>query len=115
MAGRGGVGAVFGSKNLKGLVASGNKSVPIYDKEGLRALNRAWIKQLRAHPLTGEVLPKLGTANLVRPMNRHHLLATRNYARGSFEEHEKISGETLREKYLVANRGCITCPIQCGR
>lgn len=115
VAGRGGVGAVFGSKNLKGLVASGNKSVPIYDKEGLRALNRAWIKQLRAHPLTGEVLPKLGTANLVRPMNRHHLLATRNYARGSFEEHEKISGETLREKYLVANRGCITCPIQCGR
>lgn len=115
VAGRGGVGAVFGAKNLKGLVASGNRPVQLYDKEGLRALNQAWIKRLRAHPLTGEVLPKLGTANLVRIMNRHHLLATRNYARGSFEDYDMISGETLREKYLITNRGCITCPIQCGR
>lgn len=115
VAGRGGVGAVFGSKNLKGLVARGKRGVELYDKEGFKAHNRAWIKQLQHHPLTGDRLPKLGTANLVRLMQQHHLLATRNYAQGSYEDYELISGEKLREKYLIRNRGCVTCPIQCGR
>jgi len=115
VAGRGGVGAVLGYKNLKGLVASGKNSIEFYDKENFKAHNKAWIKQLMAHPLTGEQLPKLGTAALVRIMNRTNLLATKNYSSGSYMDHDKISGETLREKYLVTNRGCVTCPIQCGR
>lgn len=115
VAGRGGVGAVFGSKNLKGLVASGEQSIEFYDREGFKAHNQAWIKQLRSHPMTGEQLPKLGTAGFVRGMQRQHLLATKNYARGSYDDYEMLSGETLREKYLITNRGCVTCPIQCGR
>lgn len=115
VAGRGGVGTVFGSKNLKGLVASGKQSLEFYDKEGFTTHNQAWIKQLRSHPMTGEQLPKLGTAGFVRGMQRQHLLATKNYTQGSYEEYEKLSGETLREKYLITNRGCVTCPIQCGR
>lgn len=114
-AGRGGVGAVFGSKNLKGLVASGKHKLEVHDKKGLQRHNRAWTKHLMAHVMTGERLPKLGTANLVRMMQANNLLATRNYARGSYEDYDQISGETLREKHLIANRGCQTCPIQCGR
>lgn len=114
-AGRGGAGAVFGAKNLKGLVARGTHTVALYRPQEFRALNRRWVKQLRAHPITGHRLPQLGTANLVRPMHRRQLLATRNYARGTYQDHDLISGETLREKYLVTNRGCPTCPIQCGR
>jgi aldehyde:ferredoxin oxidoreductase len=74
-----------------------------------------WIKILKTHMLTGEQLPKLGTAALVSMMNYRNLLATKNFSSGSFEDFEKINGETLKQSYLIKNKGCITCPIQCGR
>ena len=114
-AGRAGVGAVFGYKNLKGIVASGNKSIEIFDKEKFKKHNMNWIKMLRTHMITGQQLPKLGTASLVSMMNYRNLLATKNYSSGSFGDFEKINGETLRQDYLIKNMGCITCPIQCGR
>lgn len=114
-AGRGGVGAVFGSKNLKGIIASGNTSIEMFDRGSFKKHNQNWIKQLRAHRLTGEQLPKLGTAGLVSMMNYRNLLATKNYSSGSYEDFEKINGETLRQDHLVKNKGCVTCPIQCGR
>lgn len=114
-AGRAGVGAVFGYKNLKGIVASGKDSSEIYNKEKFKKHNMNWIKLLKAHMLTGEQLPKLGTASLVSMMNYRSLLATKNYSSGSFADFEKINGETLRQDYLIKNKGCVTCPIQCGR
>lgn len=115
VAGRAGVGAVFGSKNLKGLVASGKESIQIFDKDKFKDHNINWIKSLKSHVLTGEQLPKFGTAALVSMMNYRNLLATKNFSSGSYEEFEKINGETLRQDYLVKNKGCVTCPIQCGR
>ena len=114
-AGRGGVGAVFGAKNLKGLVAEGHKTPEPYDKEGLRKVNAKWTKKLKKHPTTGVQLPELGTAALVASMNARNLLATNNYRSGKYEHFEDISGETLREDYLVRNTGCTTCPIRCQR
>lgn len=114
-AGRGGIGAVFGYKNLKGIVASGSNSIELFNQEGFKTHNQAWIKQLRSHYLTGERLPLYGTAGLVRSMQSHNLLATRNYSSGTYDEYEKISGETLRSEYLEKNSGCVTCPIQCAR
>lgn len=114
-AGRGGVGAVFGFKNLKGLIASGKTGMELFDREGFKKHNQSWIKQLRSHMLTGEQLPKLGTAGLVSMMNYRNLLATKNYSGGSYEDFELINGETLRQDYLIKNKGCVTCPIQCGR
>lgn len=114
-AGRGGVGAVFGSKNLKGLFASGLKGPAAKNKEALMEINKAWTGRLRAHPTTGVQLPALGTAGLVTPMHAKNLLATNNYRSGKYEDFEAISGETLRDDFLVKNKGCVTCPIQCGR
>ena len=114
-AGRCGVGAVFGHKNLKAITAKGTQRTEIFDNEKFKVHNLKWIKSLKNHILTGHKLPKLGTASFVNPMNKHNLLATKNYFSGNFENHEKISGETLRDEYLVKNKGCITCPIQCGR
>ncbi|HAS73834.1 MAG TPA: aldehyde:ferredoxin oxidoreductase [Clostridiales bacterium UBA8960] len=114
-AGRGGVGAVFGYKNLKGIVASGQKSIDIFDKEGFKSQNIKWINQLKEHPLTGKQLPKFGTAGLVSLMHYRNLLATKNYSSGQFEAFEAISGEKMTEEKLVKNKGCVTCPIQCGR
>lgn len=114
-AGRGGVGAVFGDKNLKGLIASGKVSTEMSDKENFKTFNKKWIKLFQKHILTGEQLPKLGTAGLLSLMNYRNLLATRNYSRGSYEDFEKINGETLSEEHLVKNKGCLTCPIHCER
>lgn len=114
-AGRAGVGAVFGYKNLKGIVASGKASVEIFDKEKLKRHNMNWINLLKANMITGEQLPKLGTASLVSMMNYRNLLATKNYSSGNFDNFEKINGETLRQDFLIKNKGCVTCPIQCGR
>lgn len=114
-AGRAGVGAVMGSKNLKAVTAGGSKTVQVHDRDKLKKINRDWVKQLKDHPLTGNQLPRLGTAGLVSIMNAHKMLATRNYKYGQFRDFEKVSGEYLAEKYLIKNKGCITCPIQCGR
>lgn len=115
MAGRAGIGAVMGSKNLKAVVVSGDHTVRIADRTSMKKIYQGWLKQLRQHPLTGNLLPKLGTAGLLVPMNAHKILATRNYQYGQYKDFELISGKTLAEKHLVKNRGCQTCPIQCGR
>ena len=114
-AGRAGVGAVMGSKMLKAIVATGAKVVPVYDEAKKKEVYTKWRQAIRTHPLTGEQLPKLGTAGLISIMNARNMLATRNYKFGQFKNYDAISGETLAEKHLIKNRGCITCPIQCGR
>ena len=114
-AGRAGIGAVFGSKNLKAITAAGDAVPRIHAPEKTAALRRKWVAYLRSHPITGEQLPKLGTAGLVSSMQVHGLLATRNYARGRFEHFEAVSGEALAEEQTVANSGCLSCPIRCTR
>ena len=62
VAGRGGTGAVMGWKNIKAITASGNQQVRVAEPEKMKALNKKWFKYLRSHPLTGDQLPRLGTA-----------------------------------------------------
>ncbi|MDF2530657.1 MAG: Tungsten-containing aldehyde:ferredoxin oxidoreductase [Clostridia bacterium] len=115
VAGRAGVGAVMGSKNLKAVTASGTRIVEVNNREKLKDINKKWVASLRKHPLTGIQLPRLGTAGLLSSMNARKMLATRNYKFGQFKDFEKVSGELLAERHLVKNKGCITCPIQCAR
>lgn len=114
-AGRTGMGAVLGWKNLKAITATGSKTVPIFDKEQTIAWCKKWFTYLQNHPLTGEQLPKMGTAGLVSSMQMHGLLATKNYSAGQYEDFEMVSGEALAEDYNIVNKGCLTCPIRCGR
>ena len=114
-AGRAGVGAVFGSKNLKAMVATGNHEVPVFDPEKTTKLYQKWTETLRKHPLTGNQLPKMGTAGLVSPMQMRGILSTKNYNYGQFEHFDKVSGEVLAEDYNIVNKGCMSCPIKCAR
>lgn len=114
-AGRAGMGAVFGSKNLKAITATGDAVPRVYDKEAAAEHRKKWVNYIRSHPLTGEQLPKLGTAGLVSSMQVHGLLSTRNYAAGQFEHFEAVSGEALAEELNIANNGCLSCPIRCTR
>ena len=114
-AGRGGVGAVFGDKNIKVITAKGTQDPEIYDKDKLDEITEQWKMQLMRHPITGAQLSKLGTAGLVAPMQAHRILATKNFSDGRFDAFEKVSGEELAEKYLVANGNCFSCPMRCER
>ena len=114
-AGRTGMGAVLGWKNLKAITVSGSKTVSVYDKEKTTAWCKKWFAYLQGHPLTGKQLPKLGTAGLVSSMQMHGLLSTKNYSAGQYEDFEKVSGECLAEEFNITNKGCLTCPIRCAR
>ena len=114
-AGRTGLGAVLGWKNLKAITVTGTKTVPVFDKEKTTAWCKKWFAYLQGHPLTGRQLPKLGTAGLTSSMQMHGILATKNYAAGQFEDFDMVSGETLAEEHNITNRGCHTCPIRCSR
>ncbi len=113
--GRGGCGAVFGWKNLKGITVTGNKQFSVSDPEKTLSWNKKWFKYLRDHPLTGNQLPRLGTAGLVSQMQMRGMLSTKNYNYGQFEDFDKVNGETLAEEYNVVNKGCLSCPIKCAR
>ena len=64
LAGRGGVGAVMGSKNLKAVTVSGNKTVQAKHPEKMLKLNQKWFKYLHGHPLTGDQMPRLAAKTL---------------------------------------------------
>jgi len=113
--GRCGLGAVMGAKKVKLVTAKGSNALPIHNQKAFRAHVKKWTKQLRAHPITGDVLPRLGTANLVRRTNASNTLPTRNFKRGHFEHAEAVSGEEMAATRLVKNCGCKACPIHCGR
>ena len=113
-AGRTGLGAVLGWKNLKAITVTGNKTVPIHNKEATTAWVKKWITYIQGHPLTGKQLPKVGTAGLVSSMQMCGLLSTKNYSAGQFEHFEDVSGERLAEEFNINNKGCLTCPIRCA-
>lgn len=114
-AGRAGTGAVFGSKNVKAIVATGNHETPIYNRKATLKHHKKWVETLRKHPLTGNQLPKMGTAGLVTTMQMRGILSSKNYNYGQFENFEKVNGELLAEKYNIVNKGCMSCPIKCAR
>jgi aldehyde:ferredoxin oxidoreductase len=112
---RGGVGAVMGSKRLKGIVLSGSGKTSIAEPERFDFYRYEAEKLLKASPLTAHGLPEFGTAVLVNVLNQASVLPTRNYRQCSFEGAAAISGEALKERYVVGKRGCWGCPIACTR
>lgn len=114
-AGRTGMGAVLGWKNVKAIAVCGNHDTPVHDPSATKKWCQKWFRYLRNHPLTGNQLPRMGTAGLVSSMQMRWLLATKNYTEGRFEHFDKVNGETLAEEYNIVNKGCLSCPIKCAR
>ncbi|MBQ0041457.1 MAG: aldehyde ferredoxin oxidoreductase family protein [Clostridiales bacterium] len=115
-AGRGGVGAVMGSKNLKAVAVKGTGSVFVARPQKFFDVCTAARKQLAAHPVTGAGLGQLGTMILVNIVNGVGGFPINNLKDGSFDTYaDDISGETLVAKHLIRNKGCYGCSIGCGR
>lgn len=114
-AGRSGVGAVMGSKNLKAIVVKGSGKVSIADSEKLKETFSVCIKKIKDNGVTGQGLPTYGTAVLVNIINENGVYPTKNFQFAQFDKAEETSGETLAEKYLTKRMACFRCPIACGR
>ena len=114
-AGRGGLGAVMGSKKLKAISVKGSGTIAVAEEEEMRELLRMTSIILRKNSTTDKWLPTLGTALLVNIINELGMFPTRNFQEGVFEDAEGISGEKMTETILVGKRACHACPIGCGR
>lgn len=115
-AGRSGVGAVMGSKNLKAItVTASRSSIEPFDADRLRQVTQDSQKKIRENGVTGQGLPTYGTSVLVNIVNNIGSLPTQNWQEAYFETADKISGETLRENHLIKQGFCHRCPIGCGR
>ena len=98
-AGRGGLGAVMGSKGLKAIVIDTTKTfdAPVQDKERFKAAAKKFADILLKHPVCGEGLPALGTNILMNIINESGCLPTKNFSRGRFEKANEVGGEKLAE------------------
>jgi aldehyde:ferredoxin oxidoreductase len=98
-AGRGGVGAVMGSKGIKAIVLddTGMRMRQPKDPEKFKEANKAFVAGLKQHPVTGQGLPAYGTNVLTNVLNEAGGYPTRNFSSGRFETSAKISGESLAE------------------
>ncbi len=116
--GRGGVGTVMGSKNLKAIVVkNGTKKFPLKNKDYLKKLNVVALDKIKVTPTTSQGLALLGTAALVKVINFFGMFPVRNFQSALIDSSkiDLVSGELLREKYFVENEGCYNCVIKCGR
>ena len=120
-AGRSGVGAVMGSKNLKAVAVRGTKGVTVADRDGFRNAIKALLASHEPVRQTWyEPYGKLGTLGIsILLVNEAGVLPTRNFQTGVFENVEKLSGELLNEAFSKRrNRmgmACFACPVSCGR
>ncbi len=121
-AGRSGVGAVMGSKNLKAVALRGTLGVGVDDFEKFMEATNAGKKVLAENPVTGQGLPTFGTNVLMNVINETGALPTRNFHAVQFDGANNIGGEAMHEKRasdgkanLVANQACFGCTIACGR
>lgn len=114
-AGRSGVGAVMGSKNLKAVVVRGKKEPSLAYPEGMRDYSKEIRLEVLGDIKKGSTLREYGTAYVPEVTNELGVLPTRNFKTGVFEGVDGITGEVLKEKYLVNVKPCYKCPIACGR
>ncbi|MDD4506546.1 MAG: aldehyde ferredoxin oxidoreductase C-terminal domain-containing protein [Sulfurospirillaceae bacterium] len=120
--GRGGLGAVMGSKKIKCITvdAADYKEVTIADPEKFKEASKVFTKALQENPISGQGLPAFGTNVLVNILNEAGGLPTRNFRQGNWEHAENICGETMAENIKArggkTTHGCHAgCVIQCSQ
>jgi aldehyde:ferredoxin oxidoreductase len=109
--GRGGMGAVMGSKNLKAVAVRGTNDVNVADIEEFKEFVRTIYERMKG-PATRKYRT-LGTPENVLVLNALAALPTRNFSQATFEGAEKVSGEYLNERYIKKIIGCATCGMRC--
>ncbi|MFO8019759.1 MAG: aldehyde ferredoxin oxidoreductase family protein [Promethearchaeia archaeon] len=112
--GRGGSGAVMGSKNLKAIAIRGTQDVRVAKPDKVVELSKRLINNLR-NSGGGKVRRQYGTPELVERINGAGFWVTRNFQEGFFEDGDKLEAEIMREQIVVGDASCFGCPIACGK
>ena len=111
--GRTGMGAVFGSKNLKAIAARGKDKLDFHDDEGLKKLASYFVENMKDHPVCA-ILKKGGTYEWdLEDLNADGVLPTKNFHGGSFDKVERINYEELKNTVRSGRDTCYACPIRC--
>jgi aldehyde:ferredoxin oxidoreductase len=113
-AGRTGLGAVMGSKNLKGIVFSGSAKVAPADEEGLNNWSRNFFQRFKDSP-EARLYKEKGTPALVAVTNTAGCFPTRYWSAGTLEGWEKISADYMQNEMSTKSRGCYRCFFACGK
>ena len=111
-AGRTGMGAVMGSKNLKAIAVRGHNRLTLASPDAVATLAK-WLRDVVGIVMGG--FQAQGTAVGLRALNKEGGLPTRNFQQGVFEDADKISGRAMKESILVGRGSCYACPVRCKR
>ncbi len=113
-AGRCGLGAVMGSKNLKALAIHGTHRVPVADKKEIQKLLKE-TRNLLFQDKSSREYSQEGTLSLLAHHQKSGRLATRNYQETQFADWQKISSAAMKKGYWKGSRSCRACPLHCSQ
>lgn len=113
-AGRCGIGAVMGSKNLKGIAVKGSRSVEVADPQRLREYLKRILPSIMSFPTT-QIYSAYGTAGEVAPLYIYGDFPIKDFSLGVWDGVKNLEGEAVAEKIVKGRRACFNCPIGCWR
>jgi aldehyde:ferredoxin oxidoreductase len=114
MAGRTGLGAVMGAKNLKAIAVQGRNPIPVFDLEAYAQM-RSESNRILKQDNEAKVLRELGTAGAANYSEYMGALPAKYYTQGAFEKVDNVSGARMTETILTGRSACQGCVIACGR
>jgi aldehyde:ferredoxin oxidoreductase len=112
-AGRTGIGAIMGSKNLKAIVVRGEHDLPVADMAGLTQETEKAVTYMREHKYF-HVWQQQGLMSVIEYANSQGILPTHNFKDTIFSGYKKINGETMLDQYKIGDSACFMCPMSCG-
>jgi len=112
-AGRTGMGAVMGSKNIKAIVVRGNHDLPVHDLNGLITETQKAYTYMQKHKYF-KVWQQQGLMNVVEYANAMGILPAYNFKDSVFTKYEQINGATMLEHHKIGDSACFACPMSCG-
>ena len=113
--GRGGTGAVWGSKNLKAVVVRGSGSVDVPDLTKFKTFTDELLTVFRNHPATSQILPTYGTPVLVNANTALGVFGSYNWRDEDFDNAQGLSGETMSETLVAKETACVACPVRSSK
>ena len=112
-AGRTGVGAVMGSKNLKAIAVRGSRDLPVHDIPALRAESTKAYAYMKQHKFF-KLWQNQGLMNVMEYANEIGILPAHNFRDGTFSRIGQINGDTMLDQYKIGDSACFACSMNCG-
>ncbi|MFP3879431.1 MAG: aldehyde ferredoxin oxidoreductase family protein [Dehalococcoidia bacterium] len=112
-AGRAGMGAIMGAKNLKAIAVRGHADLPVYDLPGLMAEADQAFKYMQEHKYF-KLWQQQGLMNVIDYANEKGILPAYNFKDSVFAKHDQINGTTMVDRYKIGDSACFCCPMCCG-